>query len=364
MENQVCLSVGRHEDYANGIKTALKLPSMVAAYLSGSFLEEKVGKIGIIWSSEIPRAQTTAELRASACGCRCLKREQFNEFNAYQTRDMLLGSVDSGRRLPAQHVHVVTHFPNLERVFNFEVNKGETVLVKADNWDDVFELMESKKLISKKDVEVVSLPMSQMRLQQLVDNIGIKSNTPNDEAMEKIVSYFQNNNDIKSLDAGMQRWKECIVELSGFDCRFGAENSLFFDIVKGVEPTSLKDIVSIAAINAGALRHNDLELLNSLSFYKDIESYAGHVRDELFYDEHKENHESLYIMPYHRGETKIFECYVITENVKFGTDILKKTEEGLFCIQYVEKLPNHLHVPALLMSRKQSEFEGGGEIPF
>ena len=110
---------------------------MLEAYLSGKFLAENYPFCDTLYHSPIARAVQTAEFQALGMHCEHLLEtpklsEEITAFESKKFINTLLQLCDI-----EQHYHFVTHLPVIEKLGLGELGCCETVILSADNWEEM-----------------------------------------------------------------------------------------------------------------------------------------------------------------------------------------------------------------------------------
>lgn len=124
MPEKVFLTVGRHGRYSYGARLPLSESSILEGVYRGQELTAAYGSFDAVYSSDIPRAKATANLRAVGGD---YARDKI-VYSPELTEDSSLGSVSLFLDILAaeaslngfRHVHLVTHAPVIEKIFPFE----------------------------------------------------------------------------------------------------------------------------------------------------------------------------------------------------------------------------------------------------
>lgn len=133
--NKVYLSFGRHGRY--GRDTAIERLSMLEAYLCGRYLSANYPFCDTIYYSPIARAVQTAQFRALGMNCEHLIEaqklaEDTPTFEVHKFINTILSFCEDER-----HLHFVTHLPVIEKLGLGELGCGETIMLEADNWQEM-----------------------------------------------------------------------------------------------------------------------------------------------------------------------------------------------------------------------------------
>ena len=149
--NKVYLSFGRHGRY--GRDTAIERLSMLEAYLSGKYLLNNYPTCDTLYHSPIARAVQTAEFRALGMNCEHLIETQKLSENTptFEIRKFIntLLAQSSNER----HYHFVTHLPVIEKLGLGELGCGETIVLEADNWEEMLAENFEQKLLPVSDFD-------------------------------------------------------------------------------------------------------------------------------------------------------------------------------------------------------------------
>ncbi len=122
MPEKVFLTVGRHGRYSYGARLPLSESSILEGVYRGQELTAAYGSFDAVYSSDIPRAKATANLRAVGGD---YARDKI-VYSPELTEDSSLGSVSLFLDILAaeaslngfRHVHLVTHAPVIEKIFS------------------------------------------------------------------------------------------------------------------------------------------------------------------------------------------------------------------------------------------------------
>ena len=181
--NQVYLSFGRHGRY--GSDTAIERLSTLEVYLSGKYLATNYPFCDTLYHSPIARAVQTAEFQALGMSTKHLIEAQKISENTptFEIKKFINAIIAQSSN--ERQYHFVTHLPVIEKLGLGELGCGETIVLSADNWEEMLSENFEQKRIALPDInEIVAL----------LQKIGYTAQEFNTASAEEIFLRLKQNN--------------------------------------------------------------------------------------------------------------------------------------------------------------------------
>ena len=110
---------------------------MLESYLSGKYLATNYPACDTLYHSPIARAVQTAEFRALGMNCgHLIEAQKLSEDTPTFEIKKFINNI-LAQSTKERHYHIVTHLPVIEKLGLGELGCGETVVLSAQNWQEM-----------------------------------------------------------------------------------------------------------------------------------------------------------------------------------------------------------------------------------